>query len=165
MYISKTLLQSMLILIISAFLGFANNYFSSQPVKISTERPGTPEAPDSTFHNSHSLNISEPVIINKNQLKNLIATEDVILVDARSPEEYAAGYISGAINIPFDHLGDYMHEIDALPKDQWLVTYCEGPRCDKAERLAWTLYEIGFERIAYYNAGLEDWQTTKDIEQ
>lgn len=165
MYIGKTVVQAILILIVSALLGFAHNYFSSQPLKISTERPRTSGAPDSTFHNRDSLNISKPVIINKNQLKNLIATNDVIVVDARSPEEYTSGHIFGAINIPFDHLSDYMNEIDTLPKDRWLVTYCEDQRCDKSEMFARTLYEIGFERIAYYKAGLEDWQTTEDIEQ
>jgi rhodanese-related sulfurtransferase len=40
---------------------------------------------------------------------------EVTLVDVRSPEEFAAGHIEGALNIPLDELEQHLEQ---LPKDQ-----------------------------------------------
>ena len=43
-----------------------------------------------------------------------------VLIDLRSPEEYDAGHIIGAINIPFAQLGEY---IGRLPTGQLMIVY------------------------------------------
>jgi len=50
----------------------------------------------------------------------------VTVLDVRPAEEYAAGHIRGAINIPLRELGKRLNEI---PKDQPVVAYCRGPHC------------------------------------
>lgn len=57
--------------------------------------------------------------------------EGLVLVDVRTPEEYADGHIPNAINLPVAELPELL---DALPnKDQKLVVYCRsGFRAGKA---------------------------------
>jgi rhodanese-related sulfurtransferase/predicted transcriptional regulator len=50
----------------------------------------------------------------------------VTVLDVRPPEEYAAGHIPGAINVPLGELKKRLHEI---PGDREVVAYCRGPFC------------------------------------
>lgn len=50
----------------------------------------------------------------------------VTVLDVRPPEEYAAGHVPGAINIPLQELEQRLEE---LGKDQEIVAYCRGPHC------------------------------------
>ena len=50
----------------------------------------------------------------------------VTVLDVRPPEEYAAGHIPGAINMPVSEIRKRLKEI---PKDQEIVAYCRGPYC------------------------------------
>lgn len=164
MNIRKTIIQTLFILLLSVLLGFANNYINDKGIRITLERPATDVAADSTFANDEALP-SEPVALSKTQLKELLARDAVVVIDTRSAAEFASGHISGAINIPFDHLGEHIDKVDALPADKWLVPYCEGPPCDKGQQLAFVLADMGFDKVAYYDAGLDDWTTTEDVAQ
>jgi rhodanese-related sulfurtransferase len=56
-----------------------------------------------------------------------------ILVDVRSREEYGAGHVPGAINLPVQELPQRMSE---LPRDKPLVLYCRsGHRSGRATEL------------------------------
>jgi len=50
----------------------------------------------------------------------------VTVLDVRPPEEYAAGHLPGAINVPIDRLESYLSK---LPKRKEVVAYCRGPYC------------------------------------
>lgn len=50
----------------------------------------------------------------------------VTVLDVRPPEEYAAGHLPGAINIP---LADLEHRLGELDPAQDVVAYCRGPHC------------------------------------
>lgn len=50
----------------------------------------------------------------------------VTVVDVRPPEEFAAGHVPGAINIPVHELEKRLAE---LPKRKEVVAYCRGPYC------------------------------------
>jgi len=51
---------------------------------------------------------------------------EVTVLDVRPPEEFAAGHLPGAINIPLDELEARLREIDPA---QEVVAYCRGPYC------------------------------------
>src|ERR671931_77958 len=55
-----------------------------------------------------------------------LARGDVVLVDVRPEQEYAAGHIEGARSIPIDELERRLAE---LPPDREVVAYCRGPFC------------------------------------
>lgn len=50
----------------------------------------------------------------------------VTVLDVRPPEEYAAGHLPGAINIPMSELEQRLDELDP---EQDVVAYCRGPHC------------------------------------
>jgi len=60
----------------------------------------------------------------------------VTVIDVRPPEEYAAGHVPGAINIPPADLEKHLQTIDA---SQEVVAYCRGAHCilsfDAVEKL------------------------------
>ena len=51
---------------------------------------------------------------------------DIVLIDVRPPEEFAAGHIEGATSIPLDELDERIAE---LPRGRDVVAYCRGPFC------------------------------------
>ena len=76
-----------------------------------------------------------------------------IILDVRTPEEYAEKHIPGAINIPNETIGTA--EIPELPdKDQLILVYCRsGNRSKQAsEKLA----ALGYTNIVEFG-GINDW--------
>ncbi len=50
----------------------------------------------------------------------------VTVLDVRPPEEYAAGHVAGAVNVPLSELEQYLHRLNSK---QEIVAYCRGPHC------------------------------------
>ena len=76
-----------------------------------------------------------------------------ILLDVRTPEEFAQKHIPGAINVPNETIGT--EEIPELPnKDQLILVYCRsGNRSKQAsEKLA----ALGYTNIVEFG-GINDW--------
>lgn len=63
------------------------------------------------------------------------------LVDVRTPEEYAAGHIEGAVNVPVDTVDGS----DLGAKDQPIVVYCASGR--RSARAAATLRTKGYAKL------------------
>jgi len=69
-------------------------------------------------------------------------TEPALLLDVRTLEEFAAGHIPDAINIPVDDLRSRLKE---LPRDQKIVAYCQvGQRGYLATRI---LLQAGYSAV------------------
>lgn len=69
-------------------------------------------------------------------------TEDYLLLDVRTQEEFENGYLEGAQNIPLDSLRDRLNELD---KNKTFLTYCKvGLRGYIAERM---LSQHGFKAL------------------
>jgi rhodanese-related sulfurtransferase len=79
---------------------------------------------------------------------------EVIVVDVRPAEEYAAGHISGAVSMP---LGDLTERIADLPSDVTVVAYCRGPYCVLSAEAVRQLRAAGVpaQRL---EAGVDDWR-------
>lgn len=60
------------------------------------------------------------------------ATDSAVLIDVRTPDEFAEGHIEGAVNIPLDRIG---HARVAPTTAAPLFVYCaSGARSDRACR-------------------------------
>jgi len=76
-----------------------------------------------------------------------------LLLDVRTPEEYAEGHISGAKLIPIQILAEHLAEV---PKDKQVYVYCHsGARSSRASKL---LAEHGFTNIENIVGGIEAWK-------
>ncbi|RIK16189.1 MAG: ArsR family transcriptional regulator [Acidobacteria bacterium] len=64
--------------------------------------------------------------VDREELLRRMADGEVVLLDVRPAEEYAAGHIAGARSLPFDQVADALDELDP---DQDVVAYCRGAWC------------------------------------
>jgi rhodanese-related sulfurtransferase/DNA-binding HxlR family transcriptional regulator len=78
--------------------------------------------------------------IGREELVARLARGDVVLVDVRPGEEYAAGHIEGARSIPIDELERRLSE---LPRGREVVAYCRGPFCAYAHEAVRQLRAAG----------------------
>jgi rhodanese-related sulfurtransferase len=66
----------------------------------------------------------------------------VTVLDVRPPEEYAAGHLPGAINVPLAELERYLEN---RAPDKEVVAYCRGPYCVLVYEAVARLRKHGFE--------------------
>lgn len=79
----------------------------------------------------------------------------VTVLDVRPSEEYRAGHLPGAVNIP---LSEIEGRLSKLPKNKEVVAYCRGPYCVLAFEAVKLLRERGF-KARRLEAGLPEWRT------
>jgi ArsR family transcriptional regulator len=91
--------------------------------------------------------------ITPRELRRRLRDGDVLVLDVRPPEEFAAGHIPGAVNIPPDQL---RRRLASLPRDRDIVAYCRGPFCLFSVEAATRLRARGF-RVRRLAGGLNDW--------
>jgi rhodanese-related sulfurtransferase len=78
--------------------------------------------------------------IGRTELLERLREGDVVLVDVRPEEEFAAGHIETARSIPLEELERRLAE---LPPDQEVVAYCRGPFCAYAHEAVRRLNDAG----------------------
>jgi rhodanese-related sulfurtransferase/DNA-binding HxlR family transcriptional regulator len=78
--------------------------------------------------------------IGRDELLARLHRGDVVLIDVRPAEEYAAGHIGGARSMPIDELERRLAE---LPADREVVAYCRGPFCAYAHQAVRALVRSG----------------------
>jgi len=66
----------------------------------------------------------------------------VTVLDVRPAEEYAAGHVPGAINVPVERLEKYLSK---LPKRKEVIAYCRGPYCLMSFEAVEKLRKRGFK--------------------
>ena len=75
-----------------------------------------------------------------------------VLLDVRSPEEYASGHLQGARNIPHDRIEAEIASV-APDKSAPVILYCRsGRRADTALK---AMRSMGYENVSNFG-GLED---------
>ena len=92
--------------------------------------------------------------IGREELTERLRRGDVVLIDVRPEQEFAAGHIEGARSIPIDELRDRLAE---LPADREVVAYCRGPFCAYAHDAVRTLQAAGI-RARRTHEGWPDWR-------
>ena len=87
-------------------------------------------------------------------LRRLKRGEEVVVLDVRPAEEFAAGHLPAAISIPLAELRRRLRE---LPRDKEVVAYCRGPYCAFAHKAVRVLQQAGF-RARRLEDGLPEWK-------
>lgn len=83
------------------------------------------------------------------------AKQDLVTVlDVRPKEEFDAGHVQGAINIPIEELEQHLEQLD---QDHEIVAYCRGPHCILAFDAVAQLREKGFQARRLEN-GFPEWK-------
>lgn len=106
--------------------------------------------------------IVETYLHDRNKLQPISAAEllqrlvegNIILLDVRPVEEYAAGHLPEALSIPVTELGTRLPE---LPQHKEIVAYCRGPYCVFADEAVALLRTNGYN-ARRLEQGLPDWR-------
>ena len=95
------------------------------------------------------------VSIFDDEVKRMLDTEDIILLDIREEEKYKEAHIDGAICIPLSELKN-QSGLDELDKSKKIVVYGESGE-DSAEACS-ILIQKDFKKIYNMLGGLKAWQ-------
>jgi rhodanese-related sulfurtransferase len=93
--------------------------------------------------------------ITMDEAVNMMAQETgYIILDVRRPDEFAAGHIPNAINVPNETIDTA--EIPELPdKDQLIMVYCRSGR--RSKEASEKLVKLGYTNIVEFG-GILDWK-------
>ena len=94
------------------------------------------------------------VNLNVSEFSQKITEPGVIIVDVRTPDEFASGHIEGALNIDFNS-GNFANEITRLNPSETYAVYCRsGSRSGQAASI---MHKAGFHDVSNLNGGVIDW--------
>lgn len=70
--------------------------------------------------------------------------EDALIIDVRSPGEFASGHVDGALNLPLDRFAQE-HANAAPDPSRQIIVYCQsGARSGQAARF---LQQMSYEKV------------------
>lgn len=98
-------------------------------------------------------------IINSAQLKKMVdaKSDDILVVDARNPEEYQEVHIPRSVNLPEKKFDENQHLLPDSKKTT-IVFYCNGVKCGKSKRAAQKAVAIGYKNVLVYKEGMPVWE-------
>tara|TARA_B100000508_G_scaffold141091_1_gene146301 strand:+ start:27853 stop:28161 length:309 start_codon:yes stop_codon:yes gene_type:complete len=88
--------------------------------------------------------------------QKLSSTDDAIILDVRTPQEWAEGIIPGAEKLDFLDSSNFMNEIKEMDKDKNYFVYCRsGNRSGQACQI---MDQLGFKGAFNLIGGMMEWQ-------
>jgi len=80
----------------------------------------------------------------------------ILVLDARTPKEFAAGHIAGALNVDFNAT-DFAEKLSALDRGQTYLLYCASGR--RSTLALKECQRLGFRHVIHLQGGIKAWQT------
>ncbi|MFC2010438.1 rhodanese-like domain-containing protein [Chloroflexota bacterium] len=79
---------------------------------------------------------------------------DFVLIDVRTPKEFAEGHIEGAVNIDYNS-GSFREEIDKLDRGKIYLIHCRSGR--RSQGALGIMMELEFTKIYHMTGGMIEW--------
>ena len=99
-------------------------------------------------NSASAISLISPEELNK-------ANNDILLIDVRTPAEYASGHVENSVNIDF-RASNFKNLIGELDKNQDVYVYCKvGGRSAGAAKL---MEDMGFKKIYDLKGGIIQWE-------
>jgi rhodanese-related sulfurtransferase len=158
----KTLLRGILIIIVlSVVLGTAVHFPLLRRFVAGEFRQGFVNLREYAGIRFISLAEAEDLFARRMQ-----GAEGLLFIDSRRGEDFAAGHIPGALNVPLDSVqGSGKRDSGteewgnlAFPGIQTLVVYCEGGDCQTSQSLAQIMHDRGYTDIRILAGGWSEWR-------
>ena len=101
--------------------------------------------------------IAEDRMMSQEQLleRGSNARDPVVVLDVRTVDEFAAGHVPGARNVPHDQVEARLAELDEL-RDLDVVVYCRSGR--RTQFALGVLRAHGFTRLWHLEGDFLDWE-------
>jgi len=81
--------------------------------------------------------------------------KDILLIDVRTPGEYASGHLENSVNIDYK-AGNFKELIAELDKNQDVYVYCKvGGRSNNSAKM---MKKMGFKKIYDLEGGIRNWE-------
>jgi rhodanese-related sulfurtransferase len=108
------------------------------------------------------LQIAGAKTVNAQQIFELVTkTSDIVILDNRKPEDFAAGHIEGAVRlIDTDVSAETLAE-QITTKDTPVLFYCNGVKCGRAAKATEKAVQFGYTKVYYYALGMDDWNNQR----
>ena len=85
----------------------------------------------------------------------LVSKKNLVILDVRTPQEFAEGHLPGAVNIDFLH-SSFKDRISQLGKKKKYLVYCRsGHRSTQAADI---MHQLGFKQVTNMTGGIMQWQ-------
>lgn len=97
---------------------------------------------------------TQPSIQSSPYLIERVKNNDWMLIDVRSPEEFAEGHIPGAVNMPYDAIDDYINELEGN-KEKPIIVYCRSGR--RAKLAMKVLEALEFSEVMHLEGDMLGW--------
>ncbi|MCK6457273.1 MAG: rhodanese-like domain-containing protein [Phycisphaerae bacterium] len=103
--------------------------------------------PNVSANPGENLELRASVMMSLDELRTHVQSASATFVDARKSDEYAAGHLAGAINIPSTEKEMHLDTIfQTLPRDGLIVIYCGGGHCEASNEVFEFLVSNGFDK-------------------
>ncbi len=84
----------------------------------------------------------------------MTARPNLVVLDVRTPGEFAAGHIDGAVNIDFKN-SNFAAQLSVLDKSQGYLIHCRSG--GRSTRSLQTFKQAGFSHIIHMDGGMIGW--------
>jgi len=182
--------HAILILIMAIITGFTLNAFSSKGVPLYTDyaerkKLDNTDSSLAVYKNANEFKNNpydttakpKPTSNNPNltpegfirpqkinfDLAKVLYEKNALMIDARLPEQYNAGHVKDALNIPYEEFAklkedEKKEKMRKYNKDGIVIVYCNGGECDMSIDLAYEFAKIGFNATNIYLGGYKEWE-------
>jgi rhodanese-related sulfurtransferase len=141
---AQTFLRVFLLVAIGASIGLLSNGFSPKGIPLITPPKKTPQPED---------------FLSLERAFELWSSGMAYMLDARKPEDFAAGHIAHAYNLPADNFEEHFVRLaPMLSPETELIVYCEGTECELSHRLADNLQQFGYTNVHMLYNGWAAWR-------
>ena len=94
-------------------------------------------------------------ITQRELMQQLDRNDPPMIVDVRRPDEFAAGHVPGARNIPHNEIAARLHELGGKQHEE-VVVYCESGR--RAAIAQGILEQAGFTQVRHLEGDMQSWR-------
>ncbi len=110
------------------------------------------------FHNQGTSSAEEFTNMSAKETHSLInqnkGDKDIVVLDIRTPDEFAAGHIENAVNIDY-FSPNFQSQLDQLDKGKTYVMHCKsGGRSGRSVSI---FKELNFKNLIHMNGGFDEW--------
>jgi len=145
-----------LILILSVVLALGGNALSPAGIPLKGQwdpEAGVVMADPEKFGEARAPELNNPL-----KLRRMIASGDLVLIDARLDIAYAQSHLPGALSFPFHDFNQNLKPLErVLAKGLPVVVYCSGVACQDSHEFAGKLVVMGVKNVMVYSGGFEEW--------
>jgi rhodanese-related sulfurtransferase len=106
------------------------------------------------------MEIAGATTVNARQVFDLVSkTPNMVILDNRKPEDFAAGHIDGAIRLIDTEVTSETLAKYIPVKDTPVLFYCNGVKCGRAAKATEKAVQLGYTKVYYYALGMDEWNT------